>query len=251
MNKKIISGASVCKFFRNCIVVTLFAASAVIWGNERANQQIEVHFQKLLFNIPQDEFYVGSFDQRTGEINWDREYNQPPATGFAQKVGEHYSVVIQRANNTESSYDSKLVDLSSKEILLDLGIVGSWGVFKNDFYFAHAWELRQFSFASKRVTVVEKRVTAVAASDDQLVTFTVEGKIFGSGTDTNTKQLLASFDGVVTNAGFLTNHWVWYFLRGNEKSDGNLWLLNLDTREQHKIDKKLPQCRLVNTSVHD
>lgn len=228
--------------------MALLAAGGIMqqcWGDERVNERIEVHFQKLVFNVPDDKFYVGFFDQRTGEISWEREYDRPPTTGLVQKVSESTGVLVQRISDAVPKYSSRLVDLNAREVLLDLGFDGSWGVFKKDFYFVEGGELKQFNFRSKQVAVLEKGVTAVAASADRLVKFILDGKILITGGSADEPP--ASFKGLVSNAGSLTNGWVWYFLRRNEKSSGDLWVLNVYTQEQHKIEKKLPQCRLVMT----
>ena len=221
-------------------------------SEDHMNDRVEVHFQELVFGSPEDKFFVATFDSRSGTLDWEREYKVPastvrlrpddePASGVVQKLaGTPYAVATQRVPNGTPKYRSFLLDSSKPAVVRELGTSNGGGAQGSRFLFASAGELKSVDLDTGNTSTLEKGVDAVAVTQARLVKFTNSGKILDRD-----NSGLGTFEGIVTNAGPIVGDWIWYFARKNEKSAGNLWTLNVKTGAMAKVDRKLPQCRLV------
>ena len=224
-------------------------------GNESMESGTEAHFQELIFGVPQDKFYVAMFEGNSGKLRWQGEYEKPSKViqlvgkgnafpGMVQPLAvSDYGLATGRISDTAPKYNSYLVELKNNHVVLDLGVNNSGGIYQDSFYFISAGELKRMDLETKQVVAVERNVSAVATSHKKMWKFTIDGVVVE--VTSKTEKTVGTFNGIVTDAGTLDEKWIWYFLRRNEKSSGNLWLLNAETGEQSRVERKLPQCRLV------
>lgn len=249
---KLLTGITL--FLIACVTLfTLFVHPVQLsFGEESMHKNIKLHFQKLVSGVPQDKFYVASFNRDSGELSWADEYDLPKSVkinnesfmGFVSTLpNKHFGVVLQRVSNTGIKYNYFLVNLDSNKVILR-DFLDEGGLHQENYYFLDGFELKKISLESKKITDVEQGISAFVVTEKFLWKFTVDGRIIEVSSDG--ERQIGKFKGVVSEAAHLADDWLCYYQRRNEKVLGYLWLINVRSGKQYKIKKDLPQMRLVD-----
>lgn len=221
-----------------------------------AEAKIQIILQELKFGIPEDRFIKIVFDNNHNKIE-DVVYFEKPNEiilndrvykGFIENIHKtDYAWMLTKQTNNIFRYNYYLIDIKSNKIIHNLGVNKGGGVFEGKFYYAAGLSLYSIVIDGMAETKVDDNVTGVAVNEKNKIVFYLNGEI-NQNSPLNFHKI-ESIDGLVRGAGFIDEHWMWYYSSKNEKSKGRVWFLNINTGVKIPVKACEDECRVVSSEI--
>lgn len=140
----------------------------------------------------------------------------------------------------DRKYKTVICDKQTKKIVRVLDELVDGGMVGDNLYYVDGLVLKKRNVRDDSVSVLRSNVSAIAVLPRRIILFCADGVI----SDIEGRQL-GKFSGVITDAGSIDDEWIWFYVRKNEKTTGELAFLNAVSLKRISANLKLPQIKLL------
>ena len=131
-----------------------------------------------------------------------------------------------------NDYSTYVIDSHSNSILKKVFRRSSSHLTSHHFFYLGQLGkgLVEFNLLTRYEKQISPHIRAIAPTPLEIWEFYDNGKIKKS---TESFGIEGKYSGLVTEAGFLAKHWIWFSRRKHEKAGGDIWIMNTLTGETH------------------
>lgn len=195
--------------------------------------------EEAALSIVKETDYAHIFEMSTDKYEIDNEIQK----GFIIQHSKDYDLFYARSDKAKE-YSTYLIERGSGKIVKTFPNLLKGGFYKDDIYYVEADKLKRMNISSKEDEVIENNIYTVIVQNDKIIKFHTNGWITLYSGDIT--RVMGQYRGLTTDAGFITDNWIYYYARKNEYFAGKMWLLNIDSKKEIRIRDKLPQLKLIH-----
>jgi hypothetical protein len=237
------------------LTIVLLSTSACEQEEIVSNKTMQLIFQEFRFNDPVDNFLILKFNPTTGLLtklknaNYSRviesgdvyTINNIVEKGFILQRGESCDVFYMKKGES-NTYLTYVIEKVTSEVIAEFPKIINGGIYDGYIYYVEGMTLKRLSLYDREIMAIEGQVSAIVVTKNIFIKFYTDGRIVVNSDDEG--QIIGKYKGIVTEAGYISDDWIWYYLRKNEKSQGDLWFLNVSSQKRFKSSVDLPQVRM-------